>query len=403
MKVGKPLGVLSGLALVLSFVVASPGATAANEAVSRSPAQQAGSHEVRRGDTLWDLAGRYLSDPFRWPELYDANRGVVEDPDRIYPGERLTLPGAPQTAVRPEPVVAAEDPSAAPARPEPPARVVGVAQAPIRHMPQEASEGRGVSRFGGVSLFDTLPDPGEILGDLGVEEYGRRVLVSANEFHRAPYIVERDELGPTARTARKIEESPLKLRLPPAVRLHARVVIALNGISVGENQVLEAFRWGRKLRGGRRVVQPMALLRVTSVEGDSARAVVSKLHGDYQVGDPILLAEPFPTDASERHEPVERGVVTELIGFEIRQDLLGAGDLVFLGAGSSDGVGVGDEFAVFSVAEESPATARLEDRQVIVRVVRVRATSSTARVVELRDLGTVVGSPARLIHRAVGG
>ncbi len=403
MKVGKPLGALSGLALVLSFVVASPGATAANEAVSRSTTQQAGSHEVLQGDTLWDLAGRYLSDPFRWPELYDANRGVVEDPHWIYPGERLTLPGAPRTAARPEPVVAAEDPSAAPARPEPPARVVGVAQAPTRRMPQEASEGRGVSRFGGVSLFDTSPDAGEILGDLGVEEYGRTVLVSASEFHRAPYIAERDELGPTARTTRKIEESPLKLRLPSSVRLNARLVIALNGVSVGEDQVLVAFQWGRKFRGGRRVVQPMALLRVTSVEGDSARAVVSELYGDYHVGDPILLAEPFPVDASARHEPVERGVVTEVVGFEIPQHLLGEGDLVFLGAGSSDGVGVGDDFAVFSVAEDSPASARLEDRQVTVRVVRVRAASSTARVVYVRDLGTVAGAPARLIRRALGG
>jgi hypothetical protein len=47
-------------------------------------------YEVRPGDTLWSIAGRFLRDPWRWPEVWDAN-AEVGDPNRIFPGERLRL------------------------------------------------------------------------------------------------------------------------------------------------------------------------------------------------------------------------------------------------------------------------------------------------------------------------
>jgi len=45
---------------------------------------------VERGDTLWDIAGQFLEQPWQWPEVWEANP-EIENPDLIYPGDRLRL------------------------------------------------------------------------------------------------------------------------------------------------------------------------------------------------------------------------------------------------------------------------------------------------------------------------
>src|SRR5690606_22331106 len=81
------------------------------------PLTQQREHVVRRGDTLWDLAGHYLGNPFLWPMIYEANRSVVEDPHWIYPEERLVIPGmaAPVREVLGEPVIESLPPAYEPA------------------------------------------------------------------------------------------------------------------------------------------------------------------------------------------------------------------------------------------------------------------------------------------------
>jgi nucleoid-associated protein YgaU len=50
-------------------------------------------YTVKSGDTLSKIAKHYYGDANKYPEIFEANKPMLSDPDKIYPGQMLRIPG----------------------------------------------------------------------------------------------------------------------------------------------------------------------------------------------------------------------------------------------------------------------------------------------------------------------
>jgi len=77
----KITGLILGLLLSCSVLAAGP--------VALNPSHP-DRYTVVKGDTLWDISGKFLRDPWLWPEVWYVNP-QIENPHLIYPGDQILL------------------------------------------------------------------------------------------------------------------------------------------------------------------------------------------------------------------------------------------------------------------------------------------------------------------------
>jgi len=106
------------LGAILLFVIPFFGQT---QEPSSAPTSQEETRKivyvVQPGDTLWDIAKRFLASPYYWPKIWERNPFII-DPNLIYPGDVLNLYPAgekltppPEAEVETIPQVGEEGPS----------------------------------------------------------------------------------------------------------------------------------------------------------------------------------------------------------------------------------------------------------------------------------------------------
>ena len=49
-------------------------------------------YEVKSGDSLSKIAKKEYGDANAWPKIFEANKDILKDPNKIFPGQKLKIP-----------------------------------------------------------------------------------------------------------------------------------------------------------------------------------------------------------------------------------------------------------------------------------------------------------------------
>jgi nucleoid-associated protein YgaU len=59
-----------------------------------NPEPEAVFYEVKKGDSLSKISKAHYGDPMKYPQIFEANKPMLKDPNEIYPGQILRIPQA---------------------------------------------------------------------------------------------------------------------------------------------------------------------------------------------------------------------------------------------------------------------------------------------------------------------
>jgi LysM repeat protein len=336
----------------LVAAIAGLAAAAPLAAQQQPPAQQDRVHVVRQGDTLWELARTYMSDPFLWPEIFRLNTDVVQDPARIYPSERLVLPGGAREAEGPR-------------------------------------DGRT------VFYRDEDAEDRAIVG-ASTAPYS---VVTPGDFYRASFVAPDAEVRPVGRLAEVVSPTEVALDRLPGIQPYDRVYVAMgagSGTQVGDR--LHFVRPARDLRPAGRVWESTGIATVAAVEDGVATAVMIRLFGEVRPGDLALPAARFEVPAGVR--PVaSTGLQGRLLGLETEHAIVATMEYAFLDVGRQAGVREGDEFEVYLPREARSWGSRPEIRVGRMQVVKVMDRTATVKITAIEQPAMRPGLPVRRVAR----
>ncbi len=368
------------VAIAVSAVVSWANPSWAQDAPPAGVAEKASSgreHLVRKGDTLWDLAAFYLSNPFLWGLIHEANRGLVANPHLIYPNYRLLIPDGSFSA----------EPGQAPAG------------APFGLGVSGAYDGADRTRFyqGGAAgvVGGAVPT---MLDGSALEV----AVVQPGEYLAAPWLAERSTLPVVGAVVRIQGNRGDSDKVSQSVHPKDRVYIRHRGRDIPEvGDRLLLVREGRRLRGWGRVVAPGALGVVEEVAKDVVLVVIDQQFGRVGPGDLALPLAALPEIVGSA-QPVADGAQATLLGFVDEQPIYDPSDLGFVDLGEKDGVAIGDEFEVYHPERVSGGwNAPLLPEELVarLRVVRVTERTATVRLLRMYQGSLRAGLPVRLVGK----
>jgi hypothetical protein len=317
---------LVGVLVVLGSLAAP--AWAADGGAPAGPTE--GSYVVKAGDTLWRIARDVLNDPSRWRAVWEENR-FITDPNRIFPGDTLWLPGGrpaapPATAAAapaaPEATAPTEPPKAE-AKTEPTAEPPVVqAQIPPPPAPVPAPLASAVPPVPAASPHALACSP-VLAPEVPAVEIGLGSLVQSEDDRLLISMEDPVFVGLSAASATRVGDRLAVVR--PGTRLAHPVT--------------------RRPLG--RILHTLGILEVREVRDRVLKARVAYSCDTLHLGDRVVPLQVTPLPERPATTQASRAVEGVVVASPRSDQLLALQQLVFLDVGAGQGIRSGDVFAVY--------------------------------------------------------
>ncbi len=260
-------------------------------------------YTVVQGDTLWDISGKFLREPWQWPQIWHANPQIA-NPDLIYPGDSLVL-----SYVNGQPQLMLER---------------GGSRGTIKLSPHVRS----------TPVADAIPSIP--LQSINAFLLSNRILDSTEAFQQAPYIV----AGQGERVVSGMgDRIYARGTFDPA---HASYGIFRQGKVYTDPVTHEQLGVNADNMGGGEIV---------ATEGDIATLNLQRSSEEVRLGDRLFVSEERPVNSTFLPSAPSRAISGTILDVPRGVTQIGKYDVVTLDRGSRDGLQEGNVLAIYKTGE----------------------------------------------------
>jgi len=274
-------------------------------------------HVVASGDTLWDIARRYLETPWVWPSIWQENR-AIENPHRIYPGDHIWISKSEMRTVTPQ---------------EAAVMIAAESEETAFDVP---------AGIGGSFPLAVAPVP-QVLQRLEVSGITDASFVTDERLSAATSIV-----SSTSPRTWLLEGDSVVLGLGEGeTSVGARYDVFRDAVPVRDPETAKIIGYH---------VEILGWIEITAVHGDSSSAVIRSSRSEMQRGNQVIDRQTVPAEIVLTAAPpdLEARIVFTPMNRTQMQQL----DYVYLNRGTIDGLVAGAEVEVFESGAPAPDRVR---------------------------------------------
>ena len=283
---------------------------------------------VRKGDTLWSIAARFLNKPWLWPELWQANP-QIHNPHHIYPGDVLSLAylgnGEPSLVLKPRVIATPLNQAVAPI----PLSELQTYLVDLRVFNHRDTLSKAPYVVG-FEQNELRGIPGQFVYVMGLHDArpGERFAVVRPSHVFTTFNA---DAGSRDQIAQDLDDDVSQYNGP----WHRN--------TIGDGH----FGKGHTLGYEAQVIGTIAVLRVNK-PGEPITTLLQSSTMEIRKGDRILPLDPHPYDSNYYpHAPKALPPNMRVIAFNDAFDAVGPKQVVALSAGSAEGVNNGQTYAIW--------------------------------------------------------